>query len=419
MSEASESLATAISGYDSPDDDEGYYGYITMNDINAEEKTKFCGDQLPIACFEPEVGEDWMNLGTYLNPSEFGSDIKRYGDPRWEQNDDFLSRTTQSSGDNSAELENRFNNGMYGILGGDCVEVMQANMYQTRRFFDIPCPYVAYDQKGVLKTYGYLPHKYCASQQESAVVTVSMIIEGDVSQKGEVINQKFIDWLESLPKPSLTRPRPAGPNDRSHSCTRGSNVKGRCFSSGSGGYNFVPDAGDENTFDFYGTELQKLDTWLGSGNYSAYGSSSVTVSGQNNNYSYNTIQMSSCSNGKFPNPCWHNFVTDGVLDVYSGYDNNGTGIASDDICSGNLFTTSWSRGASGCSALKSIIHSTVAFDTGKTSEFDSYIELGPITGKMHWVNNLSGSAKLLDDSLNRYGNPYFEECDLTDDVNGY
>ena len=419
MGEASVTLGEAISGYDTASEDEGYYGYIMMNDINAEEKTKFCGDQLPINCFQPEVGEDWMNLGTYIDPSEFGTNIKRYGDPRWEQNDSFISETAVHSADSSDELESRFNNGMYGILGGDCVEVMQANMYHTRRFFDIPCPYVAYDQKGVLKTYGYLPHKYCASQQETALVTVSMTIEGDVSQKGEVINQKFIDWLESLPKPSLTRPRPAGPNDRSHSCTRGSNVKGRCFSAGSGGYTFVPDAGDENTFDFYGTELQKLDTWLGSGNYSAYGSSSVTVSGQNNNYGYNTIQMSSCSNGKFPNPCWHNFVTDGVLDVYSGYDNNGTGLTSDDICSGQLFTTSWSRGASGCSALKSIIHSTVAFDTGKTSEFDPYIELGPITGRMHWVNNLSGSAKLLDDSLNRYGNPYFEECDLTDEINGY
>ena len=419
MGEASVLLGEAVSGYDTSSEEEGYYGYIMMNDINAEEKTKFCGDQLPINCFQPEVGEDWMNLGTYIDPSEFGTNIKRYGDPRWEQNDSFISESAAHSADNSDELESRFNNGMYGILGGDCVEVMQANMYHTRRFFDIPCPYVAYDQKGVLKTYGYLPHKYCASQQETALVTVSMTIEGDVSQKGEVINQQFIDWLESLPKPSLTRPRPAGPNDRSHSCTRGSNVKGRCFSAGSGGYTFVPDAGDENTFDFYGTELQKLDTWLGSGNYSAYGSSSVTVSGQNNNYGYNTIQMSSCSNGKFPNPCWHNFVTDGVLDVYSGYDNNGTGLTSDDICSGQLFTTSWSRGASGCSALKSIIHSTVAFDTGKTSEFDPYIELGPITGKMHWVNNLSGSAKLLDDSLNRYGNPYFEECDLTDEINGY
>ena len=140
-----------------------------------------------------------MNLGTYIDPSEFGTNIKRYGDPRWEQNDSFISESAAHSADNSDELESRFNNGMYGILGGDCVEVMQANMYHTRRFFDIPCPYVAYDQKGVLKTYGYLPHKYCASQQETALVTVSMTIEGDVSQKGEVINQKFIDWLESLP----------------------------------------------------------------------------------------------------------------------------------------------------------------------------------------------------------------------------
>ena len=143
-------------------------------------------------------------------------------------------------------------------------------------------------------------------------------------------------------------------------------------------------------------------------------------------HTYNTIQFATCTNGKFPNPCWHNFIADGVLDVYSGYDANGNGLASDDICTGQPFSdpSTWVQSSTlnsygECAALQNIVHSTVAFDTGKTSEFNPYIELGPITGKMHWVNNLTGSARLLDDSLNRYGNPYFEECDLTDDVNGY
>mgnify|MGYP003323161454 CR=1 FL=1 len=437
MSEASKTLKTTLKDNDfnfsGSTKDEGYYGYITMNDINAEEKTKFCGDQLPIACFSPDIGKDWMNLGTYMDPSEFGSDIKRYGDPRWEQNDDFLSRTVVNSQADAAQIESNYSNGQFGLQGGDCEEVMQANLYQARRFFDIPCPYVAYDQAGTLKTYGYMPYKYCASQEESAVVTVSMHIEGDVSKKGEVINQKFLDWLESLPKPTETRPRPAGPNNRSHACTRGTNVKGRCFSAGNGTFSFAPEAGDENTFDFVGTELEKLATWVGPGNYNSYGTGTVEItdtmlSPPNDTYThtYNTIQFATCTNGKFPNPCWHNFIADGVLDVYSGYDANGNGLASDDICTGQPFSdpSTWVQSSTlnsygECAALQNIVHSTVAFDTGKTSEFNPYIELGPITGKMHWVNNLTGSARLLDDSLNRYGNPYFEECDLTDDVNGY
>ena len=251
-----------------------------------------------------------------------------------------------------------------------------------------------------------------------------MWCEGDVSQKGEVINQRFLDWLESLPKPSYTRPRPAGPNDKSHSCTRGSTVKGRCFSSGGGNYTFVPSAGDETTFDFYGTELEKLATWVGPDNYTAYGSGSIsiydTMNGQTYNHTYNTIQLDSCTNNKFPDLCWHNFIADGVLDVYSGYDANGNGLASDDICTGQPFSnpSTWVQSSNlneygQCAALQNIVHSTVAFDTGKTTEDNPYIEIGPWNGKMHWANYLPGATNLLEDSIKRWGNPYFDECDLT------
>ena len=157
-------------------------------------------------------------------------------------------------------------------------------------------------------------------------------------------------------------------------------MEGRCFANGDGTYSFVPEAGDENTFDFYGSELEKLATWVGPNNYSSYGSGTVVIvdtmlNPPNNTYThtYNTIQFASCSNNKFPNPCWHNFVADGVLNVYSGYDNNGNGLASDDICTGQPFSnpSTWVQSSTlnqygQCAALQNIVHSTVAFDTGKT-----------------------------------------------------
>ena len=109
-----------------------------------------------------------------------------------------------------------------------------------------------------------------------------------------------------------------------------------------------------------------------------------------------------------------------MLNVYSGYDENGNGLASDDICTGQPFSnpSTWVQSGNlneygNCSALQNVVHSTVAFDTGKTSEDNPYIELGPFNGKMHWANYLPGATHLLDQSIKRWGNPYFDECDLT------
>tara|TARA_Y100001970_G_scaffold159451_1_gene195081 strand:- start:49522 stop:53283 length:3762 start_codon:yes stop_codon:yes gene_type:complete len=412
----------SFKGFNAPIQTEYVSGYIKATDYNADEKVKFC-DQIPVACLNPGVGKDWTNLSTYMDPEQYSSQILN-ADATWGQNDAFISDAVSHSVEDSAYVESKMAAGMPGMFGGECLETFQTNFYQVRRFFDIPCPYVSYDQYGDEKTYGYLPYKYCGSKEEFAQVRVSMWCEGDVSQKGEVINQRFLDWLESLPKPSYTRPRPAGPNDKSHSCTRGSTVKGRCFSSGGGNYTFVPSAGDETTFDFYGTELEKLATWVGPDNYTAYGSGSIsiydTMNGQTYNHTYNTIQLDSCTNNKFPDLCWHNFIADGVLDVYSGYDANGNGLASDDICTGQPFSnpSTWVQSSNlneygQCAALQNIVHSTVAFDTGKTTEDNPYIEIGPWNGKMHWANYLPGATNLLEDSIKRWGNPYFDECDLT------
>ena len=213
---------------------------------------------------------------------------------------------------------------------------------------------------------------------------------------------------------------------KTHACTRGSNVKGRCYSTGNGQYEFKQSSGDENTFDFNGpgatlstsnVELGQLSTWIGDNiqvytglffNQIIVDANDVEIS--QNNVPYTQLSLSNCSGGKFPNDNWHNFVADGVLNVYGGYDSNGNGISASDPCNNNDFFGSCGFGNW---ALRNVIHSTIAFDSGKLSEDGPYIELGPVNGTMHWKNWATGSTRLLSTTLDNYGNPYFDECDLT------
>ena len=307
-------------------------GYIGVADLEKDEKTKFC-DKIPSECLSPDMGKNWYRMGNILDPSTYANGVSSSpgGTPMANELNKFLSPTISNNVAHSNYLEEKTSNGLPGMFGGACLETFQAKLYGVKRFFDVPCPTAGYDQYGKYKTYGFIPYKYCGSKEEFAQVRVSISVEGDVSKKGEAVNQAFLDWLESLPKPTLTRPRPVedgSGNDKtgnSHACNRGGNLEGRCFANGDGTYSFVPEAGDENTFDFYGSELEKLATWVGPNNYSSYGSGTVVITDTmlnppNNTYThtYNTIQFASCTNGKFPNPCWHNFIADGVLNVYSG-----------------------------------------------------------------------------------------------------
>tara|TARA_B100000927_G_scaffold291486_1_gene293935 strand:- start:2422 stop:5853 length:3432 start_codon:yes stop_codon:yes gene_type:complete len=392
--------------------------YIEAHDKSDTEKMKFCKDVLPVKCLDLGIGGEWHNLRNYINPSEIFSSAKQYN-PNLEKEEEELARIVAEGEETSQIINNRMNNGMVGFLGGDCLEVSQSTLYGVRRFFDIPCPYTELGKDGVSRTFGYLPYKYCGSDRESAQIRVTMEVEGNVIKKGEAINTDFIDFLKTLPKPTLTRPRPTtNTSGKSHACKRGSNVEGKCYSTGKGQYTFVPDSGDENTFDFYGTELEQLETWLGAGNFTGYGAGTATytVTDPNTGTSvpytenYNTIQIVACSGGKFPNPCWHNFVTDGVLDVYNAYDSSGNASVT---WGANMCTSPpFNNYLLSCEALRSVIFSTIAFDPGAISDVDNNIELAPIGGRLNYTNYLTGATILLDRSLDRFGNPYFEECDL-------
>ena len=403
-------------------------GYITMTDIDETEKTKFCGDIIPNTCFQPNSGPGFTDWAPYWDREAIFKNMT-LSNPNWNQNNEMIDFHWNQSGPVSAFFDSKMSSGMAGIYSSGCIDLAQAKLYTVRRFFDIPCPYVSYNSEGKELIYGFLPFKYCASKRKSIKLRVSLSIEGDVSGAGATANTNFMNWLKSLPAPRLTESRkvqdPGRPGFKkaTHKCTRGSQ-KGKCYKTGPGQYAFVPIGGDENTYD-YGrnkgmTELEQLDTWIGAGNYRTYLATfftqfqvddqgqptGVTYGGAatNGELPYNSIKLENCSGGKFPNPCWHNFVTDGILEVNAGYDCNGNPIPSDDICTGSPFL--------GCDALDEVIHAAIAIDP-KLINDENYIELGAYEGTLTYRNWSTAAAQLLDDSLNNYGNPYFDECDLT------
>ena len=416
-------------------------GYIRNTDVNNYEKTKFCDDVIPSVCLDLDIGSQWADVNTYTDVSSLWGEVTN-ANPNWNQNNEFFADIQTNSSKNQQIINRKMNSGLPGIFGGPCIETNQANLYTVKRFVDLPCPYVAYDPDGVEKVFGYLPFKYCGNDQEFATVRVTLSVEGDVSGAGSAVNERFMDWLSWLPKPTLTPARQVGGGVKCHPCVRGA-YKGKCYETANGEYTFVPRSGDENTFDYNGPgatlstsneELGQLSTWIGD-NVNVYTgmffNQTIVDANDNplytNNVPYTQLTLDPCTNGKFPNDCWHNFVTDGVLDVYSGYDGNGDGIASDDICSGYPFRScggSLTSGdpedpinnppvyAAGSWALRNVIHSTVAFDTEKRAENNPYIELGPFSGDMQWVNWKTGAVRLLDKAYEQYGNPFFEECDL-------
>lgn len=401
-------------------------GYITMTDIKADDKQRMCGDIIPNVCFQPNSGLGFADWAQYWDREQLFKNLT-LGNPNWNENNNVLDNFWNSSAPNARTFDRYMSSGMAGIYNGGCIELQQANLYSVRRFFDIPCPYVSYDADGQETVYGYLPFKYCASKKEKIQLRVSMSIEGDVSGAGASVNTAFMNYLKSLPAPAVTKPRKVsdpgtGRKKKTHKCKRG-DQQGKCYKTGPGQYAFVPIGGDENTFD-YGlnnmTELEQLETWIGPNNYNTYVATfftqtQVDAQGQptgityggattNGELPYNTIKLKTCSGGKFPNPCWHNFVTDGVLEVSAGYDCNGNKITSDDICTGTPFV--------GCAALDEVVHAAIAIDPGLIND-SNYIELGAYEGTFTYRNWSTASAMLLDDSLNNYGNPYFDECDLT------
>ena len=394
---------TGIAEYDQPRSEGTVTSYINMPDVNPEEMSKDC-ESTPKNCINLEVAPGWSDINNIYDTDTTFASVRRYA-PDFNERNAEISQMWQISRETSDEV-NADTGGIDSLYPQGCEEWEQPNIFHVRRFFDIPCPYVTLDSDGEKSVFGFMPYKYCASQQETARVRVSMEIEGDVSGAGASVSTAFNNFLKTLPAPTLTRPRKITnlPNGiKAHPCFQG-DAEGRCYQTSAGQYAFVPLGGDENTFD-YGlsgmSELGQLQTWIGN-NVSGYGGST------NFTYGYNTVSIAACSGGKLPNPCWHNFVTDGVLDVNKGYDGGGSALSQADLCSSSpLQACSGTQG----SALYQVVHAAISIDPNLVNA-DNYIEMGPYEGTLLYRNYSAASTKLLDDTMNNYGNPYFDECDL-------
>ena len=398
-------------------------GYLTMTDTEPDEKTRFCGEVIPNNCFQPNSGVGWTDWAKNWDEEAVFGQLRTLA-PDWNTNNEWISNTWKQSAPVSSTVEKKMSSGMAGIYPSGCVEVGQPKMYQVRRFFDIPCPYTSLDENGDEKVFGYMPFKYCGSKREMARIRISIQFEGDVSGAGEATNTAFLNFLKSMGDPATLRPRVteiSGEIKNSHPCSNGQ-AKGRCYESSPGQYTFAPIGGDEQTYDYGITnmsELEQFETWAGAGNYTGWGTTTITQqevdgngqpTGQTNEVTYNSVTLASCSGGKFPNPCWHNFVVDGVLDVNAGYDSDGNPIAADNPCSSPPVVSS------PCGkALEEVTHAAIAVPP-KLVNAENHMEMGPYEGSLNYRNWGGAGATLLDDSLNTFGNPYFDECDLTFDV---
>ena len=311
--------------------------------------------------------------------------------------------------------------GLYGAVGGErCITVAQPKLYNITRWFDMPCAYLAANDEGDQKAFGWLPYKYCASAQKEASFRVSMEIEGYV---GGSQGPAFMEFLKKMPVPFLQQKRdiPGNSGERTWPCKR-SSIDGRCYRDpqDAGNMVFVPVGLDENTYDYNRskyTEVEQLQMWAGT-NITA--SSAVQTwlghptagdpAGTPHSVDYTAISVATCTNGVPPNECWDTYVrnitaNDGPLSVYCGYDANGNPLAGQTFCQTSELYDS-------CVALDKVMDASIAIPPNRIieSEANARLIMGTYNGTMTVRNYLTGGVIALGRALRNYGNPYFDEC---------
>lgn len=335
--------------------------YIRAPDIDKNGKTKLCFD-IPSKCISipvqgqlTTIPDNWDSLFTYtsLHP----------GVAAWEK---------QSTGDiadgfrKADEYIDQMDS-VYGAFGGkSCIEMNQPKLYNIRRWFDMPCAYLDIGDDGEEKAFGYMPYKYCASDQSEAQFRVSLEVEGKTTGS---LGADFMNFLDGFQKPRLTPSRKVSGGYRTWSCTR-SSINGRCYRDPNNANDivFVPVGLDENTFDYNRngySEYEQFRLWLGDNltggglttgsnswswvddetttttttnpDGSTSSSSTTTSYGGTNSSSYTAFTVD-CNpdpaNNNVPNhDCWDKYVratgapSDAPLDVYCGWDTNGNPMA--------------------------------------------------------------------------------------------
>jgi len=350
--------------------------YIRIAEESKEERTKHCFN-LPSACINIDAKG---NIEAAMPGDEQFEEIVKYSEGASVFNKDVMPQVY-----GAVQQVDQFNSNIshvYGAFGREnCITTGQPKLYNISRWFDMPCPYL--DASGIGedlpnvkpkarkgekllknndKAFGWLPFKYCASDQQEASFRVSLEVKGKtIGTNGD----EFMRFLKKHPKPELARarkvPDPSGSGDnRVWDCNDGS-VNGRCFRDPGNSNNiiFIPVGGDENTYDYNTTsgltEVDQLKLWMGDNITNASGSSpssgsgywqwQTTIPGQGNvgdedyvppssqtntspSISYYYVSVDCPSNGNYPkHECWDSYVgANGPLQVYCGYDSNGNGI---------------------------------------------------------------------------------------------
>ena len=312
---------------------------------------------------------------------------------------------------------------LYGPFGQDkCITVAQPKLYNITRWFDMPCAYLDSNEEGERKAFGWLPYKYCASEEKEATFRVSMEIDGYV---GGSQGPAFMDFLKEMPVPLLQQKRDITTNagEKTWKCKR-SSIDGRCYRDPQdpGNMVFVPVGLDENTYDYNRsnyTELEQLQMWAGQNITSSAAvqtwlghPTAGDPAGTPHSVDYTALVVASCTNNIPPNECWDTYVrgvnaSDGPLTVYCGYDANGNGIAGQTYCQVPQLQPS-----NTCLALDKCMDASIAINPQRMT--GGRLQLGAYNGTMTVRNWLTGGVIALGRSLKNYGNPFFDECNETE-----
>ena len=333
--------------------------YLRVPDREDGHETKYCFDipakciSIPVSGTLSSVPANWESLFTYTTADP--------GVAEWYKDSSGLISDAFRKGD--AYIDNM--SSAYGAFGGsNCITSAQPKLYNIRRWFDMPCAFLAAggDEAGEQKAYGYLVYKYNASEEQEASFRVSLEIEGKTIGS---MGSDFMDFLNGMQKPRLTPTRKVSGGYKTWSC-RQSGVDGRCYRDPTNPSDiiFVPVGLDENTFDYNRqgfSEYEQFRLWLGdnlTGGGLTSGSTSwswvddettsstdpntgettstTTSYGGTTSTSYTAFTVD-CSpdpgSTNVPNhDCWDKYVrasgapSDAPLNVYCGYDVNGNGI---------------------------------------------------------------------------------------------
>ena len=432
-------------------------GYIRMSNVDSNEKTKLCNN-LPQSCVDiriPNILQNALFPPSVVRGMVGGSsDFKGMMENQYPDMVDGVVKT-----DIAAETLS----GLYGWNNGnECISIPQPTFFNVTRLQDLPCPFKD-EEKG--RDFGWVIYKYCGSDSDNAHFNVSISITGKTTGPQ---GAEFMNFLERLPRPSLTPRRPVtNGNDKRKmwKCSR-QGIEGRCYWDPQGGNDvvFVPVGLDENTFDWGHnnfTEAQQLALWLGNNFNRTTKEVGFTIPGlppnagngepgdddyeppfagtpdvNNSVETFYVINASPLQNGVPPNECWDTYLrhsnnSNGVLDVYSAYYVAGSGnnqsqgktagggywtvgplvngYACSSPCAYSIYSNFGGSINGNACALEYVNDVSIAVDPQRMSQLG--MRMGPYTGRMNIKNWSTGASIAFGQAVKSMGNPFFTECD--------